>query len=82
MFKGIPWARRLPLSASSPTASTRAATADTHGSVANPAEPLPVPEILVPGYSSMNERFLNTLHQFMEQHISDNNLSIDEIAEV
>ena len=47
-----------------------------------PAEPLPVPEILVPGYSSMNERFLNTLHQFMEQHISDNNLSIDEIAEV
>ena len=46
------------------------------------AEPLPIPEILVPGYSSMNERFLNTLHQFMEQHISDNNLSIDEIAEV
>ena len=47
-----------------------------------PQEPLPVPEILVPGYSSMNEKFLNTLHQFMEQHISDNNLSIDEIAEV
>lgn len=45
-------------------------------------EPLPVPEILVPGYSSTNERFLNTLHQFMEQHISDNNLSIDEIADV
>ncbi|MBO4361641.1 MAG: helix-turn-helix domain-containing protein [Paludibacteraceae bacterium] len=46
------------------------------------AEPLPIPEILVPGYSSMNDRFLNTLHQFMEQHISDNNLSIDEIADV
>ena len=46
------------------------------------AEPLPIPEILVPGYSSMNEKFLNTLHQFMEQHISDNNLSIDEIADV
>lgn len=45
-------------------------------------EPLPVPEILVPGYSSTNERFLNTLHQFMEQHISDNNLSIDDIADV
>ena len=46
------------------------------------AEPLPVPEILVPGHSSVNEKFLSTLHQFMEQHISDNNLSIDEIAEV
>lgn len=44
-------------------------------------EPLPVPEILVPGYSSANEKFINTLHLFMEQHISDNNLSIDEIAE-
>ncbi len=47
-----------------------------------PTEPLPIPEILMPGYSSMNEKFLNALHQFMEQHISDNNLSIDEIAEV
>ena len=47
-----------------------------------PQEPLPIPEILVPGYSSMNDRFLNTLHQFMEQHISDNNLSIDDIADV
>ena len=47
-----------------------------------PQDPLPIPEILVPGYSSMNDRFLNTLHQFMEQHISDNNLSIDDIADV
>ncbi len=47
-----------------------------------PQEPLPIPEILVPGYSSMNDRFLNTMHQFMEQHISDNNLSIDDIADV
>lgn len=45
-------------------------------------KPLPVPEILAPGYTSSNERFLNTLHQFMEQHIGDNNLSIDDIAEV
>ena len=46
-----------------------------------PQEPLPIPEIIVPGHSSVNEKFLSTLHRFMEQHISDNNLSIDEIAE-
>ena len=45
-------------------------------------EPLPVPEILAPGYTSENEKFLNTLHVFMEQHIGDNNLSIDDIAKV
>ena len=44
--------------------------------------PLPVPEILVPGYTSENEKFLNTLHVFMEQHIGDNNMSIDDIAKV
>lgn len=43
-------------------------------------EPLPIPEIIIPGYTSENEKFINTLHQFMEQHISDNNLSIDDIA--
>ncbi len=45
-------------------------------------EPLPIPEIIVPGYTSENEKFLNTLHVFMEQHISDNNMSIDDIAKV
>ena len=45
-------------------------------------EPLPVPEILAPGYTSENEKFLNTLHVFMEQHIGDNNMSIDDIAKV
>ena len=45
-------------------------------------EPLPVPEILAPGYTSENEKFLNTLHAFMEQHISDNNMTIDDIARV
>ncbi len=44
--------------------------------------PLPVPEILAPGYTSENEKFLNTLHVFMEQHIGDNNMSIDDIAKV
>ena len=46
------------------------------------SEPLPIPEILAPGYTSDNEKFLNTLHVFMEQHISDNYLSIDDIAKV
>lgn len=45
-------------------------------------QPLPIPEILAPGYTSDNEKFLNTLHVFMEQHISDNNMSIDDIAKV
>jgi transcriptional regulator GlxA family with amidase domain len=44
--------------------------------------PLPIPEILAPGYTSENEKFLNTLHVFMEQHIGDNNMSIDDIAKV
>lgn len=45
------------------------------------AEPMPIPEIIVPGHSSVNEKFLSTLQRFMEQHISDNNLSIDELAD-
>lgn len=47
-----------------------------------PSDPLPIPEILAPGYTSENEKFLNTLHVFMEQHIGDNNMSIDDIAKV
>ena len=40
----------------------------------------PIPEILAPGYTSENERFLNTLHQFMEQNIANSEMSIDDIA--
>ena len=45
-------------------------------------EPLPVPEILAPGYTSENERFLNSLHRFMDEHINDSEMSIDDIAKV
>lgn len=40
----------------------------------------PIPEILAPGYTSENERFLNTLHQFMEQNIANSEMTIDDIA--
>lgn len=40
----------------------------------------PIPEILAPGYTSENERFLNTLHQFMEENIGNSEMSIDDIA--
>lgn len=41
---------------------------------------LPVPEILAPGYTSENERFLNALHHFMDEHISDSEMTIDDLA--
>ncbi len=44
--------------------------------------PLPIPEILAPGYTSENERFLNTLHRFMDEHISDSEMTIDDLANV
>ena len=45
------------------------------------AEPLPIPEILIPGYTSENEKFLSTLHQFMEQNIDNAEMTIDDIAD-
>ena len=39
-----------------------------------------VPEILAPGYTSENERFLNTLHVFMEANIANSEMSIDDLA--
>lgn len=42
--------------------------------------PLPIPEILAPGYTSENERFLNTLHRFMDEHISDSEMNMDDLA--
>ena len=42
--------------------------------------PLPIPEILAPGYTSENERFLNTLHRFMDEHIGDSEMSMDDLA--
>ena len=49
--------------------------------IANSQEPLPIPEILIPGYTSDNERFLSTLHQFMEQNIDNAEMTIDDIAD-
>ena len=49
--------------------------------IANSQEPLPVPEILIPGYTSENEKFLSTLHQFMEQNIDNAEMTIDDIAD-
>ena len=43
-------------------------------------EPLPVPEIIAPGYTSENERFLNSLHQFMETNISNSEMTVDDLA--
>lgn len=43
-------------------------------------EPLPVPEILAPGYTSENEKFLNALHQFLEKNIDNSDLSMDDLA--
>ena len=43
-------------------------------------EPLPVPEILAPGYTSENEKFLNTLHSFLEENIDNSYLTIDDLA--
>lgn len=42
--------------------------------------PLPIPEIIAPGYTSENERFLNTLHRFMDEHISDSEMNMDDLA--
>ena len=39
-----------------------------------------VPEILAPGYTSENERFLNALHVFMEANIGNSEMSIDDLA--
>ena len=44
-------------------------------------EPLPIPEILVPGYTSENERFLNALHTFMEENIGNAEMNMDDLAE-
>lgn len=44
------------------------------------AEPLPVLDIIAPGYTSENERFLNTLRQFMDRHLSDSEMTLDELA--
>lgn len=44
------------------------------------AEPLPIPEILAPGYTSENEKFLNTLQQFMEQNIDNAEMNLDDMA--
>ena len=48
---------------------------------ANSQEPLPVPEILAPGYTSENERFLNALHVFMEENISNSEMNMDDLAD-
>lgn len=42
--------------------------------------PLPIPEILAPGYTSENERFLNALHQFMEANIANSEMTVDNLA--
>lgn len=42
--------------------------------------PLPIPEILAPGYTSENERFLNALHRFMDEHIGDSDMTLDDLA--
>lgn len=42
--------------------------------------PLPIPEILAPGYTSENERFLNALHQFMEANIANSEMTVDDLA--
>lgn len=41
---------------------------------------LPVPEILTTGYISENEQFLNALHQFLEQNLSNSELVIEDMA--
>lgn len=46
-----------------------------------PQEPLPIPEILVPGYTSENERFLNALHTFMEENIGNAEMNMDDLAD-
>jgi len=46
-----------------------------------PQEPLPIPEILVPGYTSENEKFLNALHVFMEENISNSEMNMDDLAD-
>jgi len=48
---------------------------------ANSQEPLPVPEILAPGYTSENEKFLNALHVFMEENISNSEMNMDDLAD-
>ena len=42
--------------------------------------PLNIPEILAPGYTSENERFLNTLHRFMEKNIGNCEMNRDDLA--
>ncbi len=48
--------------------------------IADSQQPLPVPEILAPGYTSENERFLNALHQFMEANIANSEMTVDDLA--
>ena len=45
------------------------------------SEPLPIPEILAPGYTSENEKFLNALHVFMEENIGNSELNMDDLAD-
>lgn len=47
---------------------------------ANSQEPLPIPEIIAPGYTGENERFLNTLHRFMEANIANSEMTVDDLA--
>ena len=54
---------------------------DNPSPVTDNPSPLPIPEILVPGYTSENEKFLSTLHQFMEQNIDNAEMTIDDIAD-
>ena len=45
------------------------------------SEPLPVPEILIPGYTSENEKFLKALHTFMEENIGNSEMNMDDLAD-
>ncbi|MGM9825204.1 MAG: helix-turn-helix domain-containing protein [Paludibacteraceae bacterium] len=53
-------------------------------SVVNEKQPEPQPslEIIAPGYTSENEKFLNALRQFMEQNIGNAEMTIDDLANV
>lgn len=53
-------------------------------SVVNGKQPEPQPslEIIAPGYTSENEKFLNALRQFMEQNIANAEMTIDDLANV
>ena len=47
----------------------------------NASEPLPLPEVMVPGYLSQNEQFVQTLTAFMEANMSNSEVSIDDLME-